>query len=183
MLKLHLNYDELDAWHFTLNTAKQAHGTQQRKYTNEPYWHHVASVAATVSRVEGRTIQMIQAALLHDVLEDTEMDLVDVHNLFGPDVASLVWALTDDDKKLGNRAARKAATCNRLAMASAEVQTIKLADLLDNTSTIVERDPDFAKVYMREKRILVTALTKGNVKLRALANLQLTAYYINEEDE
>ena len=47
----------------------------------------------------------------------------------------------------------------RLADSSREVQTIKVADLIDNTPSIVEHDPDFARVYLREKRDLLNVLT------------------------
>jgi hypothetical protein len=52
---------------------------------------------------------------------------------------------------------------------SSRAQTIKLADLIDNTKTIVARDPKFAKVYLREKIALLHVLTKGDPTLMKIA--------------
>ena len=65
----------------------------------------------------------------------------------------------------GNRATRKRLSCEGLAAASGEVQTIKLADLISNTASIVEHDPDFARVYLKEKAALLRAMAKGNAAL------------------
>jgi len=85
---------------------------------------------------------------------------------FGVDVATLVAALTDISRPNdGDRKIRKAIDRNHLAGASARAQTIKLADLIDNSRSIVERDPDFAKVYLAEKRELLAVLTEGDETL------------------
>ena len=73
------------------------------------------------------------------------------------------------DMETGNRAARKAASRARLAAAPSWVQTIKCADLISNTSSIVRHDPEFAKVYLEEKRLLLDVLTKADPQLRDLA--------------
>lgn len=62
----------------------------------------------------------------------------------------------------GNRKTRKEIDKNHLAKASELGQTIKLADLISNTSTITKYDPKFAKTYMQEKKELLEVLTKGN---------------------
>lgn len=61
----------------------------------------------------------------------------------------------------GNRAARKAIDRAHTAQESAEVKTIKLANLIDNSHCIVARDPDFAKVYLAEKAALLEVLGEG----------------------
>jgi hypothetical protein len=77
-----------------------------------------------------------------------------------------VAALTDISRPNdGDRKIRKAIDRNHLAGASARAQTIKLADLIDNSRSIVERDPDFAKVYLAEKRELLAVLTEGDETL------------------
>ena len=50
-------------------------------------------------------------------------------------------------------------------MATPEAKTIKLADLIDNTKSIVEHDPRFAKVYLEEKRLLLEVLKDGDETL------------------
>ncbi|HET8688145.1 MAG TPA: hypothetical protein VFM18_16035, partial [Methanosarcina sp.] len=53
--------------------------------------------------------------------------------------------------------------------ASPQAKTIKLADLIDNTSSIVEHDKDFAKIYLAEKKLLLEVLHDGDMKLWLLA--------------
>ena len=146
--------------------AHQAVG-QRRKYTGEPYWQHPVAVAETVSAVEMATPEMIAAAHLHDVLEDTAVTALDIEECFGLRVAVLVQELTDQfiDPEIGNRAHRKALERDRLAQVSPEAQTIKYADLIDNTVSIVARDRGFARVYLAEKRLLLEVMTAGDQAL------------------
>lgn len=154
-----------------LEFAAHSHRGQVRKYSGEPYILHPMAVAALVKNVGGDE-EMQAAALLHDVVEDCEVTIGTVQRLFGPRVAEMVLALSDMQTPAdGNRAKRKAAFAARLARSSGVVQTIKLADLIDNTRTIVERDPGFAKVYLAEKRDLLKVLTEGNPVLHELASL------------
>jgi (p)ppGpp synthase/HD superfamily hydrolase len=106
---------------------------------------------------------MIEAALLHDVLEDTATTFETLHRDFGGEVAFMVFDLSDQiPKESGNRAFRKRAEADRLGQCSAAVQTIKVADLIDNTLSIVAYDPGFAKVYLAEKAYLLQRLTKAD---------------------
>ena len=152
-----------------------AHGAhfavgQLRKYTNEPYIVHPFEVAQIVATVPGATEEMIAAAWLHDVVEDTGVTLDQVHLLFGANVAKLVFWLTDQSKpEDGNRAARKAIDRAHIAAAPAEAQTVKLADLISNTKSIMAHDEAFAKVYLEEKRLLLEVMTKGHPALMAEA--------------
>lgn len=141
-------------------TAAHAAVSQTRKYTGEPYINHCRNVARMVVD-RGGTPEMVCAAWLHDVLEDTGVTYTDVFEFFGYDVAKLVLELTDQCHD-GNRAARKAAEAERLSKCSHEAQTIKCADLIDNTSSIVKHDLKFAKVYLAEKRALLMAMQKAD---------------------
>ncbi len=55
------------------------------------------------------------------------------------------------------------------AEAPAEAQTVKLADLISNSKSIVQHDPEFAKTYLEEKRMLLAVMTKGDAGLMAEA--------------
>jgi (p)ppGpp synthase/HD superfamily hydrolase len=134
---------------------------QRRKYTGEPYIGHPARVVELVKTVD-HTPEMLCAAWLHDVVEDTKVPLDILDKLFGGTVANMVFSLTDCGHECGNRAKRKAIDRERLAQAPGSVQTIKVADLIDNTSTIVQFDPEFAKVYLREKRELLDVLSHAD---------------------
>ena len=147
--------------------AHAAHGAigQRRKYTHGPYIGHPAAVAALAEEA-GMSSATIAAAWLHDVVEDTEISAGDIERWFGPDVAQLVLEVTDVSRpEDGNRATRKEIDRMHLAKSSYEGASIKLADLIDNTSSIVENDPSFAKIYLQEKRELLDVLGHGNPML------------------
>lgn len=145
---------------------------QKRKYTGEPYYVHPAEVARIVAEVPGSTAEMVAAAWLHDVVEDTGVTLTDIHMNFGPEVAVLVGWLTDVSKpEDGNRSRRKAMDREHTAQAPAEAQTVKLADLISNSKSIMQHDPEFAKTYLEEKRLLLDVMTKGDRGLHATASM------------
>jgi (p)ppGpp synthase/HD superfamily hydrolase len=146
-------------------TLKHAEVEQMRKYTGEPYITHPASVVELVRGVP-HTEEMLAAAWLHDTVEDTDCTIYEIESLFGVEVAGLVEMLTDVSKLGdGNRATRKAIDREHTAKATPEGKTIKLADLIDNSHSIIEKDPKFAKVYLAEKALLLEVLTEGNEQL------------------
>jgi (p)ppGpp synthase/HD superfamily hydrolase len=152
--------------------AKAAHAAidQRRKYTGEPYIVHPAAVAELVRSVP-HTDAMVAAALLHDVVEDTPVTLAEIEAAFGAEVAELVEALTDVSRpEDGNRTVRKAIDRAHTAGASPAAKTVKLADLIDNTRSIVAHDRGFARVYLREKALLLEVLREGDPTLWKLAN-------------
>lgn len=157
----------------TLDVVKQLHGEQKRKYTNEPYWTHCDAVAKIVTAYGGDPI-MIAAALCHDVFEDTECEALVLSELLQEagwssaeswDIVRLVEELTDEYTSERypnlNREWRKNKESLRLAEISPEAQTIKYADLIDNTSSIAEHDPAFARTYLEEKALYLWRMTKG----------------------
>jgi (p)ppGpp synthase/HD superfamily hydrolase len=153
--------------------AMAAHAAvgQRRKYTGEPYIVHPAEVARIVAGVPGSTPEMVAAAWLHDVVEDTGCTFTDIHMAFGIDIATLVGWLTDVSRPdQGNRAYRKAVDRAHTAEAPAEAQTIKLADLISNSRSIMAHDPEFARTYLEEKRLLLAVMTKGDPGLHAEAS-------------
>lgn len=142
--------------------ATKAHEGQVRKYTGEPYIVHPLEVVEIVKTVE-HTEEMLMAAVLHDTVEDTDTTIQDIDREFGPVVAQLVSELTDVSKpEDGNRATRKGIDRDHLSQASAQGQTIKIADLISNTGSITEHDPKFAKIYMKEKALLLQVLDKAD---------------------
>ncbi len=154
-------------------TAAHAAVGQKRKYTGEPYVVHPLEVANIVMAAGGSEAS-IAAAMLHDVLEDTAVTYDLLEDEFGSEVAELVLWLTDVSKpEDGNRSTRKALDRQHSAAAPAEAQTIKVADLISNTRSIVAHDPDFAVVYLQEKRMLLDVLTKADPNLLEQARMQL----------
>lgn len=146
--------------------AREVHKAQRRKYTNNPYTDHLAEVAGIVATVDASDTT-IAVAWLHDCREDQRITGEQIERRFGMAVAVGVSLLSDFET--GNRAERKAAGRVRLASAPAWVQTIKCADLISNTSSIVEHDPKFAVTYLEEKRRLLDVMTLADPRLRAIA--------------
>ena len=68
-----------------------------------------------------------------------------------------------------NRRTRKEKELDRLKRTSPESQTIKYADIMDNSMEIVEQDPEFAGVYLNEAKRVLRELTKGNAQLHSEA--------------
>lgn len=150
-------------------TAAHAAVGQLRKYTNEPYIVHPAEVVSIVRSVP-HTEAMLAAAWLHDVVEDTGVTIETVRAEFGTEVADLVSWLTDVSRpEDGNRAHRKARDREHTAAAPAEAQTVKLADLISNTRSIMAHDPKFAVTYLEEKRALLAVMTRGDATLMSIA--------------
>jgi|WetSurMetagenome_2_1015567.scaffolds.fasta_scaffold01858_25 (p)ppGpp synthase/HD superfamily hydrolase len=143
--------------------ATSAHKNQTRRYTGEPYIVHPQRVAELVQTVT-RDDAVIAAAWLHDVVEDTDITLGEINDKFGYEVALLVKAVTNVAVR-GNRAERKAQELQRLTVADPNAKTIKLADMIDNIPSIVQYDPNFARLYLVEKLELLRVLSEGGLVL------------------
>lgn len=160
----------LEARAKALATERHARIDHRRKYTGEPYITHPEAVAEMVRGVP-HTEAMLAAAWLHDTVEDTGTSLAEIREHFGDEVAALVEQLTDVSRpEDGSRAVRKAIDRTHSAAASPAAKTIKLADLIDNSKSILERDPAFARIYLEEKRLLLEVLREGDASLWATAN-------------
>lgn len=149
--------------------AMAAHSAvdHRRKYTGDRYHVHPAAVARLLAGY-GFGPHVVAAAHLHDVLEDTHATVADLSEVFPSEVVALVVQVTDVSRpEDGNRAARKALDLAHLIRATPEGRAIKLADMIDNTASIVAHDPKFARVYLPEKRLVLRAF-KGTPGLDTL---------------
>ncbi|MDQ3938776.1 MAG: HD domain-containing protein, partial [Chloroflexota bacterium] len=122
------------AWEF----AVEAHG-DQRRASGEPYVTHPMAVAQSLAEL-GLDPAAIQAALLHDIPEDTDYSLDDIEERFGREVARLVDGVTKLSK-FGARSheEQQAENIRKMLLAMAldlRVVLIKLADRLHNMRTI-----------------------------------------------
>jgi (p)ppGpp synthase/HD superfamily hydrolase len=141
-------------------TAAHAAVGQMRKYTDEPYIVHPIRVGDIVDKFGG-TDEMISAAYLHDVVEDTGVSIEDILDMFGSVVAVIVDGLTDVSKpEDGNRAVRKAIDRQHSADATWAAQFVKCADIIDNAADIGDNDPSFNVVYRKEMAALLKVLDK-----------------------
>ena len=147
-----------------------AHDGQTRKYTGEPYVEHPMEVARIVRDTVGSDYDMIAAAMMHDIIEDTDYTLTDVEKVGGLVAAVFVeWLSNKAYPFAENRKHRKALIAAHYVNAPNEVKTIKLADIIHNTPSIIEHDPKFAKVYVAENLLLLKSLEGGHPDLYAKA--------------
>jgi len=143
----------------TFATAAHAAVGQKRKYDGEDYIVHPIRVADIV-RTYGGSDDQIAAAYLHDVVEDTQVDIDTIQSMFGDTIASLVSDLTDVSVASdGNRATRKAIDRDHTLSSSVDAQFVKLADILDNSRDIGANDPNFYRVYQKEMLALLDGMT------------------------
>ena len=161
-----------------LMLAVKAHSNQRRKYTGEPYVVHPVHVSEIVETVE-HTPEMIAAALLHDVVEDTWVTLRQIQIQFGSVVAEYVHYCTNvSEKKDGNRTFRKKMDADHFAMGPAESQTIKIADLISNAESIIKYDQKFFHAaFKHEKQYMLSVLTKADPTLREMAEKYLESHW------
>lgn len=151
--------DEMPHVFSALAFAQGAHTGQVRKYTGEAYINHPLEVCTILYDAGVRCQDTLAAALLHDVVEDCGVTFTEVGRQFGDATRNLVFWLTDVvTKAQGNRETRKALEAQKIGFAPLGAQLAKLADLISNTNSIVENDPDFAVVYLREKERTISAM-------------------------
>ena len=126
--------------------AEEAHRDQKR-LSGEPFIEHPVAVATILADL-GMDLVTLQAALLHDVVEDTDLTVEDIEREFGTAVAGLVDGLTKLDRiKFRSREQEQAENARKMILAMARdirVLLIKLADRLHNMRTL--------EVFPRQKQ-------------------------------
>ena len=140
------NMEKLDPLRFVKFYASVKHAGQT--YSNGlPYTHHLSQVAAVVERFdtsipmyEVSKQQMLEAAWLHDVIEDTKTKRKDIAEMFGEKVAELVWAVSNEPGE--NRKVRHALTYPKTLSVPGAV-FVKLCDRIAN----VEAGGDLVQMY------------------------------------
>ncbi len=176
-----------------LELSSHAHEGQTRK-SGEPYIVHpilVAAITAAFSNDE----TMVQAALLHDVVEDTFYDIEDLEREFGDDVAHMVEGLTKiveiRDEELApsgsdERLINSALTFRKMLIASVKdvrVLVIKLCDRLHNMLTLHALSPEKQK-RIAEETLVVYAPIAHRLGISRLKNEleDLSFYHIYPDD-
>jgi hypothetical protein len=148
--------------------AENAHKGQVRKYTGEPYIGHPARVVGILQQyLPGSSAEVVAAAWLHDVVEDTTISLCDIGWNFGGTVAFLVDKLTKPNQPEGIIAC-----------------VIKACDLIDNIGTIAAVAPAReARAYLAKKApqvLLVCEKIQGYAP--DLAEALAQAFWRNSEN-
>jgi GTP pyrophosphokinase len=142
------------------NFAYKLHEGQYRK-SGEPYIAHPVAVAGLL-RDLGADEAMIAAGFLHDVVEDTEITVEEIEQLFGAEVGHLVEGVTKLSKfNFSNKTERQAENFRRMFLAMAKdirVIVIKLADRLHNMRTLEYLKPDKQKAIALETKEIFAPL-------------------------
>jgi (p)ppGpp synthase/HD superfamily hydrolase len=133
--------------------------------------NHLLEVAELVAgSSEGTDTNLIQAALLHDTVEDTATTMDEIRERFGDDVASLVAEVTDD--KSLPKATRKALQVRNAPHKTERAARIKLADKISNLRAILATPPtdwsvERQREYFEWARQVVEGLPAPNASLKA----------------
>ena len=128
----------LEALHF----SAQKHRDQRRKGPEaSPYINHAIEVAEILTRVGNvQSLSMLQAAVLHDTIEDTETTALELEQRFGRNVRRIVEEVTDD-KSLPKQE-RKRLQVEHTPDLSPEAKLIKLADKICNVTDVIHSAPE-----------------------------------------
>jgi len=144
--------------------ARARHGDQLRRGSDTPYWVHLVRVAMELSRWGEQSPVLLQAALLHDTVEDTVTTLGEIRVGFGPEVADIVDWLTAPSRQEDLRSYYE----RLLANAPFDAQILKLADRVDNLRSIQalvmrtgDRHRAWAGTYLRRTVWQVLPLAAG----------------------
>ena len=141
------------------DTAVDAHRNQRRK-SGEPYVFHPISVAKIVAQQIGLDATSIAAALLHDVVEDTEYSFEDIEKLFGSDVMRIVEGLTKISKlSKESNVSLQAENFRKLLLTLSDdirVIIIKIADRLHNMQTL-DSIPEYKQIKIASETLYIYA--------------------------
>lgn len=164
-----------------IQTAMKWHEGETRKYSGAPFVIHPAAVAATLATL-GFEDFVVNAGWVHDAVEHAvamgKMTLEEARlalaSELGEAIATLVVEVTPVSLGMSlSRSKRKELDRAHYASASAIGQSLHLADMLDNVRDIGAVAPDFARVYLREKRAEWESLTLADARLIDLVDKEL----------
>jgi hypothetical protein len=154
----------------TTNYAATKHGHQLRKATRLPYITHPIGVANQLVDAGVEDVAVLQAALLHDVVEDTGTSIDEVEQTFGSAVAEIVAQVTDD--KTLSKTERKRHQIEHAKHCSKEAKLVKLSDKLNNLRDLTAHVPltwtlERAQGYFVWSKFVVEGMRGTNSVLEA----------------
>ena len=167
------NAEQLTAW------VASKHEGQTIKRTEEPYFSHVAAVAALAKPAVTFGYEI---GLCHDLLEDTKTTKAELWatllkfgydtreaNLITAAVVELTDIYTSDNYPDWSKKERKDKESTRLMSVSPAAQTVKYGDLIYNIDWMLKYDQKHAKKYLLKKKLLLEGMDKGDEELREKA--------------
>lgn len=167
---------------WAIDCAIRAHDGQWRKGGNDgpPYVVHCIEVMRRVS-LRGFGEDVLCAAVLHDILEDTNTEFVTLRVMFGQDVANMVKDLTLREDEQGDWEKKLLSQCNHMQYTQYEgVRAIKIADKTANVLDLVTHPPS----WPQEKKIrYVKDANKVVSSARAYTSLQVVRNMAEEYEK
>jgi len=156
-----------------MHFAAEKHRTQRRKdRAQSPYINHPIEVAAILARHGVTDLVTLQAAILHDTVEDTDTTPAELVERFGRDVADVVAEVTDD-KRLP-KAVRKQLQVEHAPHLSTRARLVKLGDKISNVREVTQSPPDGWSV---ERRLEYLGWTEQVIAGCRGCNAELEALY------
>lgn len=151
--------------------ASERHSGVYRKFSKRPYFVHCEAVARIVGAFYDDS-EVIAAAFLHDAIEDEVTTARELRNLFGARVTLFVSEVSKPVFPEGTSDRIKQEVFNQgLREASSQSASIKVADILHNTSSperMLSHDPIFARRYIPQKEQQLSGLRHANTRLYSL---------------
>jgi (p)ppGpp synthase/HD superfamily hydrolase len=149
----------LEKYTSTIEYVQKAHEGQFRRFSMAPYFTHPVRVATLVMKYkQSHSIDdLVVAALLHDVVEDTSITIQDIQNQFGLQVGQLVNELTTDKIKAQAEGKAKYLSDKMVQMSSWGL-VLKLCDRLDNVMDFIYASKEFVDKYSQETTQILDAL-------------------------
>jgi GTP diphosphokinase / guanosine-3',5'-bis(diphosphate) 3'-diphosphatase len=157
-----------------MTLAMEVHKDQTCRWTGLPYASHLAEVAGLVAAVDFPSMReaMIMTAWLHDSVEDhpEKISLAQIRDQFSFHTEEGVMLLTRKEKWKGLPKKEREDLYNKqLASAPGWVQTIKVADIISNCSSVMDHDPEYGPRYIWSKVDTMNHLAKANPMIRMTA--------------
>lgn len=136
-----MNEKDLHLLSRAVDFAAKAHAEQRRKDDQKtPYINHCIGVMQILASEGVESVETLCAAVLHDVVEDTSVSLIDVEELFPGKISDIVRAVTDN-KKIKSKALIKIKQLERIPKSSLAAQQVKIADKYYNMTDLVRCVP------------------------------------------
>lgn len=170
-----------DLYQKALRFAGERHGSQKMPESDASYMVHLSNVAMELLFAARHTDEFdlefaIPVALLHDLLEDTPTDYMEISDVFGHRVADAVQSLTRNE--VLPREKQIPESLERIRRQPKEVWAVKLADRISNMQ---EPPPGWnaekRKLYQSAARTILKELNGGNPYLEARLQEKIDAYY------
>lgn len=168
----------LEAIHF----AKKHHEGQFRKFDGLPYFTHPIRVAKIVKQYTEDS-DLIIAAYLHDLIEDTKVTKRWIKKKFGKRVANIVNELSSDSSKIEKMGSKAEYLASKMQKMSLEALLIKLSDRLDNVSDFEAAKINFIINYRAETNYILSKVSRREDLLNSHKSLISRIYKAMHDGE